>query len=212
MAGKRDYRAEYARRIARAEELGLSRSQARGHPRSGEAAVSNLKRSGQVSETPNTTLERFYRAARRVVSGEPLGRAARAEHISPETVRRINAERQVFGKRYNEKGKFIGWVGGEYPRFPLFAEQGKIHNEVAFDQKTATTMGEYWNAVDDALRGDDTKLRTFRGVTVYDLWGNRYQLQADPNAVRVMFDTMSERERDDFERLFYYRAGFPHAA
>ncbi len=212
MAGKRDYKVEYARRIARAEELGLSRSQARGHPRSGEAPVSRLKGTRQLRETQNTTLERFLRAAGRVVSGEPLTWAARAEHISPETVKRINAERQVFGKRYDQRGKFVGWVGGEYPRFHVFSEDGRTHSEVAFDQKTASTMGEYWNAVDDALRGDDTKLRMFQGATVYDLQGSLYQLQADPNAVRVMFDTMSDRERDDFERLFYYRGGFPHAA
>lgn len=32
-AKKRDYKAEYKRRIERASKLGLSRSQARGHPR-----------------------------------------------------------------------------------------------------------------------------------------------------------------------------------
>lgn len=212
MARKRDYKREYDRRMARAEELGLSRSQARGHPRAGEASLSKLKTSGQLKEAPSTTLERFLRAARRVVSGESLTRAARAEHISPETIRRINAERQVFGKRYDQQGKFIGWAGGEYPRFPVFTEEGRVHDEVPFDEKTASLMGQYWNAVDDALRGDDTKLRSFRGVTVYDLLGTRYRLQADANAVRVMFDSMSDRERDDFERLFYYRAGFPHAA
>ncbi len=41
--GRRDYRAEYARRIARGTAKGISRSQARGHPKPKEAAVS-LKR------------------------------------------------------------------------------------------------------------------------------------------------------------------------
>ena len=36
---KRDYRAEYARRIARGTAKGISRSQARGHPKPKEAAV-----------------------------------------------------------------------------------------------------------------------------------------------------------------------------
>lgn len=39
----RDYRAEYARRVERARILGLSRSQARGHPRRNEVGLAELR-------------------------------------------------------------------------------------------------------------------------------------------------------------------------
>lgn len=42
MPAKRDYAAEYARRIARAEAKGLSRSQARGHAKPGERPASAI--------------------------------------------------------------------------------------------------------------------------------------------------------------------------
>lgn len=43
MARKRDYRAEYQRRIARAKEFGYSKSVARGHPRKGIAGIKLAK-------------------------------------------------------------------------------------------------------------------------------------------------------------------------
>ena len=43
MARKRNYAAEYARRIARAKEKGYSKSVARGHARKGEAGIKAAK-------------------------------------------------------------------------------------------------------------------------------------------------------------------------
>lgn len=40
----RDYKAEYRRRIERAEELGYSRSMARGHPKKGEIGINKERR------------------------------------------------------------------------------------------------------------------------------------------------------------------------
>lgn len=45
----RNYAAEYARRIAKAEALGLSRSQARGHARAIEPKVSELRRQAKAT-------------------------------------------------------------------------------------------------------------------------------------------------------------------
>lgn len=39
----RDYKAEYARRVASAERRGLSRTQARGHPREGEPSAQAIR-------------------------------------------------------------------------------------------------------------------------------------------------------------------------
>jgi hypothetical protein len=43
MAGQRNYAAEYQRRLANAARRGLSRSQARGHAKAGEAPIHGLR-------------------------------------------------------------------------------------------------------------------------------------------------------------------------
>src|SRR5262245_9197713 len=48
-----------------------------------------------------TTLDSFYAVVRRLATGErSLTRAARAEHIAPTTVYRVNQQRGTFSPRY----------------------------------------------------------------------------------------------------------------
>lgn len=57
MAKRRDYRAEYQRRIARAKALGYSKSVARGHPRKAKGEI-GLARSKQMLIRAGATIER----------------------------------------------------------------------------------------------------------------------------------------------------------
>jgi hypothetical protein len=71
---KRDYRAEYARRIASGAAKGISRSQARGHPKPREAGVW-LKRPSRPIE--DERLQLAFRALGRKSSLRAAPKAAR---------------------------------------------------------------------------------------------------------------------------------------
>lgn len=78
MAKPRDYKAEYARRVRSAEARGLSRSQARGHPRKGEpkaitvrealATIARKNAEGRLRQG-----EREYEGAIRVIFSNQYG-------------------------------------------------------------------------------------------------------------------------------------------
>lgn len=57
MAKKRDYKAEYARRIAHGISRGLTRSQAAGHPKKGETKASRIAFVNPFKEMKNTVSE-----------------------------------------------------------------------------------------------------------------------------------------------------------
>lgn len=73
---KRDYKAEYARRIARAKEKGYSRSVARGHARHGEAGIRVAARMGV---TPGADIDSTVAKDKRRVFGRKIPRRAPGE-------------------------------------------------------------------------------------------------------------------------------------
>ena len=77
MRRPRDHKANYARRKARAAERGLSLSQARGHPRAGEAGLRPIGF--------DAGLEAALKAMR---GGEPLKAAAARQRVSRERLSR----------------------------------------------------------------------------------------------------------------------------
>jgi hypothetical protein len=56
MARRRDYRAEYQRRIARGAQLGLPKRLAYGKPKAGETPLRQLQREGRVAKLPPARL------------------------------------------------------------------------------------------------------------------------------------------------------------
>ena len=89
----RNYKAEYAHRIARGAAKGISRSQARGHPKPNEAAVS-IKRPPKPIE--DQRLQLAFRVLRREQS---LSAAAHAAKVSPERLRRYATQRDIIERR-----------------------------------------------------------------------------------------------------------------
>ena len=77
---KRDYKAEYLRRIGRGLTQGLSRSQARGHP--GPAEPLAAKATAKVGY--NLRLEAGFKALRQ---GKTLTESAREVRVAPERLR-----------------------------------------------------------------------------------------------------------------------------
>lgn len=207
----RDFAAEYAARKERAAARGLSTAQARGHAPKGES-VSELRREGLITTTgggkADTVLSRFYRAVAGMARGESLSRASKTAGIAPSTVKRLNTERDIFQPipRYTSAGKPSGVRGYQVSyagSTPILTREGELITGPQVDVKNASILGRYWNAVDAALQGDDRALGKFAHTTIYDVNGNPYSLMTDVNAIRVLFDRMSDADESDFWRNFY---------
>src|SRR5438046_2713176 len=80
MTTRRDYKAEYAQRIARGSARGLSRSQARGHPRPSEAYVS-------AKHTVARYEPLLERGLKEIRTGRLVQQAARFIGVAPERLR-----------------------------------------------------------------------------------------------------------------------------
>lgn len=90
MARTRNYQAEYARRIANAVQRGLSRPQARGHARPGEALIRPANAKDQ--DRLETALKLYRQTANQVSS-------AKAVAVAPERLRRYLRENvQIKGR------------------------------------------------------------------------------------------------------------------
>jgi hypothetical protein len=206
----RDYAAEYAARKARGLARGLTIAQARGHPATG-TGIAALRRAGFITTIgggPDATLQRYYRVVDRLAQGERLSRAARAEHISPATVKRYNAERGLYQPLYRYRDGRPTTVRSyqiEQPgSTPILTADGRSITSPAVDAKAATLLGKYWNAVEKALNeGDDSELRQFRHTVVQTRDGRHYRLLTNTNAIRRFFDSMSDADTADFWRTFY---------
>lgn len=141
-------------------------------------------KAGQGKRTPRTPQSTIARVVTTMRSeGLSLRRAAAEEGISPATVLR-NAKGAL---RKNARGRYRARASDRLLR-PLVVPSSQGLAEIATrDSRSATIVGEYWNAVNHYLEtGDDTELARFRGVTI---------TAAQGNAVPLLTDT------DELERL-----------
>lgn len=197
-SGKRNYKAEYQRRIQLAKQRGLSTAQARGHARNNEVKVSELKRSGVIDNTRRSTMERFYQAIKGIASGNSLSKAAKDAHISPATIKKLDAERRILHRDSDGKS----WSTQSTSHFPILTKDGKLIKDVPLDNKNASIVGSYWNAAHNASMGDTKSLATFANLTVFDMHGNTYQLLTSVDDLVSILDQMSDADREEYERSF----------
>ena len=171
-AGNRDYAAEYTRRIARALTKGLTRSQARGHPRVGEATVSVTRPPKPIPD------DRLQRALRVLRQEGTLKSAAKAAHISPERLRHIAKSKGAI-KKHGRR-----WiVDPDLPRrMPLFSRRRVI--EVTVTGDSASKIGAYMDAVGKfSTSNDRALLKPFEGQSVTDTSGKLHPFETNPNAI-----------------------------
>lgn len=168
MAGSRDYKAEYARRIASAANRGLSRSQGRGHSRSGEPSV---------RAKPIASDERLETALRLLRQNGNQGEAAKMAHVAPERFRRFlreNALADRDGRSWRITDNRVRYMT------VLTAGESKELKFVGF--KEPSINGEHLTAVRSFLGSNDIEfLRPFAGRSVTDANGNSHPLETDPN-------------------------------
>lgn len=112
---KRDYAAEYRRRLARLEAKGLSRSVARGHPRFGEVGAAELRQLRLAADIPSPSGWRLVDGV--MTRGKPEGddplRKAAADRIAELVGIRspVGQGRHELLRRRGDAQKFVeAWV------------------------------------------------------------------------------------------------------
>jgi hypothetical protein len=168
---QRDYRKEYAKRLERAEEKGLSRSAARGHPRAGE----RRKRQTERTVDPHSREEQALKMMRR---GSSLRDAASYYRMSQE---RLRAYLKESTEATREKGR---WkiIDRRSRQFPIFSNGQLVTPWMTLDQ--ASEAGRYMQSVKQFLAtGENSFLAPFVGKGVRDTGGKFHPFELDENTL-----------------------------
>ncbi|MGI8474948.1 MAG: hypothetical protein ACR2OO_01025 [Thermomicrobiales bacterium] len=173
MTRQRDYQAEYQRRIARGLASGPSRSQARGHPRSGEAPVS--RRTSTPAYDPR--LEAGIKLMR---AGTPLIRAAPTIGVSRERLRRYAIQTGVVEK---QRGRWAVIRDNRVRVMPIFSA-GRTLTVTIASYEQAALAGRYMAAVRTFRDSNDPSyLEPFVGEFVTDVRDTRHVFETRPNTL-----------------------------
>jgi hypothetical protein len=171
---RRDFKAEYARRVAKGLEAGKSRSQARGHARAGERPKPPGPRLAP-GKGP------FELAVRKIARGSSLRASAREFGLREETLRRYLKE-NVQAER---KGRKWAITDNRPRQFPVFSEEAIVHPWLT--PAEATRASEYMRAVSRFLFSGRRKiLKPFEGAGVTDIKGRFYPFETDPDALHEL--------------------------
>ena len=170
---RRDYAAEYKRRIARALARGLSKSQARGHRRAAEATVAKSRAQRALEDAKLQMGLRYLRKEK------SFTKAAKEAHVSPERLRTEAIEKGIVekhGRRWT--------IRRDLPRRVLVLTDGRERTITVPNFKAASDVGKHWSAIGSFVRTADAAfLRPFVGKTVTDINGKSYVLETRPNVI-----------------------------
>jgi hypothetical protein len=185
---KRDYRAEYRRRIARGASKGISRSQARGHPKPTEAAVSSRRPPKPIED------DRLQLAFKVLRQEKSLTAAARAAKLSPERLRRYATQRDILERQGRR------WiVRHDLPRRMKLFSDGKTLQVVVGDFDSASKIGRFMSAVSHFLRTNrPAAFGEFEGESVTDISGTTHPFETRPN---VLYRLASVHDQS-FEHIY----------
>lgn len=179
MAKKRNYQAEYERRIANAARRGLSRSQARGHAKAGEKPI----RSPRAPDSAR--LENALKAYRK--TGRQID-AARSVGVSVELLRRYLRENVSIKRR----GRTLV-IDDNRAREMTVVSKGRIFKAILPSHDAASVNGEYLSAVRAFLLSNEpSPLRKFDGRSVTDTAGKSHPFETDPNTLYQLAAAGSE--------------------
>ena len=168
MGRKRNYKAEYQRRLERASVRGLSRSQARGHARTGEAPIKGPKSKSD---------DRLEAALKVLRQTNDRTAAAKSVNIAPERLRRFLRENvQIEGRGRSLK------ITDNRPRDMTVISDGKADVLRLRDYGQASLNGQHLSAVREFIRTNDRELLLpFDDRAVIDTKGKAHPLETDPN-------------------------------
>ncbi len=164
----RNHKTEYARRIANAAARGLSRSQGRGHARTGEAQIKGPK---------TKTDDRLEAALKLLRQTGDRTAAAKSVNIAPERFRRFLRENvQVEGR-----GRSLKITDNRHRDMTVISD-GKAQELRLRDYDQASLNGQHLSAVREFIRTNDRDLLLpFDERAVIDAKGKAHSLETDPN-------------------------------
>ena len=172
MARKRDYKAEYKRRLESGKARGLSKAQARGHPRKGEPLASSPEAKPKLDDKIRAALKDMH-------NGRSMTAAAKDVRMSPGRLSKFIKAHKV--------ARFKGgsWIMTDrLLRQVQVIENGSAKTIVVGTFDEASLIGKHHNAVGHFVRtGDLEVLAPFKGKAVNDHKGKSHELETDPNAL-----------------------------
>ena len=172
MKRQRNYKLEYERRIARGKALGLSKAQARGHPRKGEPLASSPQAKPKLDGKIRAALKDMH-------GGRSMTAAAKDVCMSP---RRLSAFIKAHKVARFKSGRWI--MTDRLLRQVQVIENGSAKTIVVGSFAEASLVGKHHNAVGLFVRtGDLEVLAPFKGKAVNDHKGRPHELETDPNAL-----------------------------
>jgi hypothetical protein len=179
MARQRNFRAEYQRRIASAAKRGLSRAQARGHSRPGEAPLR------PINKANTERLEAAYKEMRRTGSQSA---AAKALNIAPERLRRYVRENALADRA----GRAWNFTDSRTREMQVISNgEIRVRKLAGFEQ--ASLNGQYLAAVGAFLSSNEVSwLAKFAGRSVIDAKGKAHLLETNPNTLHRLANAGSE--------------------
>lgn len=170
----RNYKREYRARIARGLAQGLTRSQARGHPRPGEPFASE-EGAGRPSYD-----RRLELGVQRMREGRSLRRAARSVHASPERLRRYATDMGIVERR----GRRLAIIDDDRVREVRTFSEGRSVLVRIEGYAQAAKWGSYLSAVAQFLASNDPReLIPFVGDGLVDVGGREYPFETRPNVL-----------------------------
>lgn len=175
MARRRDYRAEYQRRIVRNLAKGLSRAAARGHAKAGEAP--RILR--QMAISPDHPLHIGFE---RVKAGESLTKTAAALRMSRERLRRYVGENADF-QRQGRQWRIV--QDRRLYQLPLYTN-GQVRKPV-LSVEAASEVGRFMRAVGQFLSTNKAEfLEPFVGEGVVNAQSQYLPFETDPNTLYAL--------------------------
>lgn len=173
----------------------------------------------QPARTEQETMKKFYGVVKRLGKGETLGQAAKAEDISPSTIRKINEQttpkgltRRVYSPAYPKVNKKTGKAirrgfqlnaSDKAPVLIIRADGVAELKTIECDKVNSSFIGRYWIAATKALEdGEYELLAPFEGKYVYDINGNSYELITDPATLEYAMIGLPEHQYKDIWSRF----------
>jgi hypothetical protein len=183
---KRNYKDEYARRLARAFAKNLSRAEARGH---GKRPLK--PKAGKVFSSDQRFLEKGVQL---IKSGSSLTETAKQLHVAPERLRNYLAASGV-AKKVGSRWR-IG--PDDRARQMLVFSENRAH-KVRVEPDAASQIGAYMNDVGSYLNSNNPKfVKPWMGKHFTDVKGRKHPFETDLNTLY----RLNQAGRNSFDEIY----------